>query len=153
MIFAYPDETIGDALNKMSQRGFGRLPVVSRDDPSHLVGIIQRRDIIEAYQIALTKRAEIQQRTARIKIRNIDGTEFLDLEVAGNSPVVGKPISEIAPLLPLECILISVRRDGRILIPNGNTVMLAGVKLTAFTRSADVENVYQVFFSQQAGEP
>jgi len=153
LIFAYPDETIGDALNKMSQRGFGRLPVVSRDDPSHLVGIIQRRDIIEAYQIALTKRAEIQHRTARIKIRNIDGTEFLDLEVASNSPVVGKPISEIAPLLPLECILISIRRDGRLLIPNGNTLMLAGDKLTAFARSADVEKVYQVFFSRQAGEP
>jgi len=153
LIFAYPDDTIGDALNKMSQRGFGRLPVVSKDDPSHLVGIIQRRDIIESYQIALTKRAEIQQRTARIKVRNIDGTEFLDLEVASNSPVVGKPISEIAPHLPSECILISIRRNGKILIPNGNTILLAGDKLTAFARSADVENVYQVFFTHQAGEP
>ena len=152
LIFAYPDETIGDALNKMSQRGFGRLPVVSREDPSHLVGIIQRRDIIESYQIALTKRAEIQHRTARIKVRNIDGTEFLDLEVASNSPVMGKTISEIAPHLPSECILISIRRDGRILIPNGNTILMAGDKLTAFARSVDVENVYQVFFSQQAGE-
>jgi CIC family chloride channel protein len=152
LIFAYSDDTIGDALNKMSQRGFGRLPVVSKEDPSHLVGIIQRRDIIEAYQIALTKRAEIQQRTARIKIRNIDGTEFLDLEVASNSPVAGKPISEIASLLPLECILVSIRRNGKILIPNGNTILLAGDKLTAFARSADVETVYQVFFSQQAGE-
>ena len=153
LIFAYPDDTIGDALNKMSQRGFGRLPVVSKDDPSHLVGIIQRRDIIESYQIALTKRAEIQQRTARIKVRNIDGTEFLDLEVASNSPVVGKPISEIAPHLPSECILISIRRNGKILIPNGNTILLAGDKLTAFARSADVENVYRVFFTHQAGEP
>ena len=152
LIFAYPDDTIGDALNKMSQRGFGRLPVVSKDDPSHLVGIIQRRDIIESYQIALTKRAEIQQRTARIKVRNIDGTEFLDLEVASNSPVVGKPISEIAPHLPSECILISIRRNGKILIPNGNTILLAGDKLTAFARSADVEKVYQVFFYQEAVE-
>jgi len=152
LTFSYPDETIGDALNKMSQRGFGRLPVVSRDDPSHLVGIIQRRDIIESYQIALTKRAEIQHRTARIKVRNIDGTEFLDLEVASNSPVADKPVSEIAPLLPSECILISIRRNGKILIPNGNTILLAGDKLTAFARSADVENIYQVFFSQKASE-
>jgi CIC family chloride channel protein len=152
LVFAYPEETIGDALNKMSQRGFGRLPVVSKEDPSHLIGIIQRRDIIEAYQIALTKRAEIQQRTARIKVRNIDGTEFLDLEIASSSPVIGKPVSEIAPLLPPECILVSIRRNGKILIPNGNTVILAGDKLTAFARSADVENVYQVFFSQQTAK-
>jgi CIC family chloride channel protein len=152
LILAYPDESIGDALNKMSQRGFGRLPVVSKEDPSHLVGIIQRRDIIESYQIALTKRAEIQQRTARIKVRNIDGTEFLDLEIASNSPITGKPISEIALLLPPECILISIRRNGKILIPHGNTIMLAGDKLTAFARSADVENIYQVFFSQTEAE-
>ena len=148
LVFSYPDETIGDALDKMSRRGFGRLPVVSRDDPFHLVGIIQRRDIIEAYQIALTKRAEIQQRTERIKIRNIDGTEFLELEVASNSPVVGKTISEIASRLPSECILISIRRNGRILIPHGSTKLLEKDKLTAFARSTDVEAVYGVFFDE-----
>ncbi|MCF6278262.1 MAG: chloride channel protein [Anaerolineales bacterium] len=139
----YPDESIGDALNKMSRRGFGRLPVISRDDPQHLLGLIQRRDIIESYQIALTKRAEIQHRTQRMKMRNLDGAEFVELVLKDNSPATGKTIGEIACTLPHECILISIRRDGKMLIPHGETQLQAGDQLTAFTRSEDVEMLHK----------
>jgi len=141
----YPDESIGDALNKMSRRGFGRLPVISREDSGHLLGLIQRRDIVEAYKIALTKRAEIQQRTQRMKTRNIDGTEFVELTLKEDSAAIGKNIGEIANTLPHECILISIRRDGKVLIPHGETQLKVGDQLTAFTRSEDVEELYQSF--------
>ena len=139
----YPDESIGDALNKMSQRGFGRLPVISRDDPKHLLGLIQRRDLVESYKIALTKRAEIQHRTKRMKIRNIDGTEFVELSLNDDSQATGQMVCEIANDLPHECILISIRRDGKVLIPHGETLLEAGDQLTAFTRSEDVEKLYK----------
>jgi len=139
----YPDESIGDALDKMSQRGFGRLPVISREDPEHLLGLIQRRDIVESYRIALTKRAEIQHRTQRLKIRNIDGTEFVELILKENSPATGKTVGEIANALPHECILISIRREGNLLIPHGNTELRRGDQLTAFIRSKDVEKLYE----------
>lgn len=139
----YPDENIGDALNKMSQRGYGRLPVVSREDPEHLLGLIQRRDIVESYKIALTKRAEIQHRTQRMKIRNIDGTEFVEIILKENSPATGKTVGEIANALPNECILISIRREGNVLIPHGDTELQRGDQLTAFIRSKDVEKLYE----------
>jgi chloride channel protein, CIC family len=139
----YPDESIGDTLNKMSRRGFGRLPVISRDDSKHLLGLIQRRDIIESYQLALTKRAEIQHRTQRMKTRNLDGTEFIELILKENSSATGKTVGEIASTLPHECILISIRREGNVLIPHGETELQAGDQLTAFIRSEDVENLYK----------
>lgn len=138
----YPNESIGSALNKMSRRGFGRLPVISREDPEHLLGLVLRRDIVEAYKIALAKRAEIQQRTQRMKMRNIDGTEFIELMLKENSPAIGKTVSEIASTLPHECILISIRRDGLVLIPHGETQLQIGDQITAFTRSEDVERLY-----------
>ena len=141
--FIYPDESIGDALNKMSQRGFGRLPVISRDESGHLLGLIQRRDIVEAYQIARTKRAEIQHRTQRMKVRNIDGTEFVELILKENSLATGRTVGEIASTLPHECILISIRREGNMLIPHGETELQTGDQLTAFIRSEDVENFYK----------
>ena len=139
----YPDESIGDALNKMSRRGFGRLPVISRDNPKHLLGLVQRQDIVEAYQIALTKRAEIQHRTQRMKIRNIDGTEFVELTLKADSPAIGKTVLEIAGALPHESILISIRHEGKVLIPHGETKLQIGDQLTAFTRSEDVEELYK----------
>ena len=139
----YPDENIGEALNKMSSHGFGRLPVVARDDPKHLVGLIQRRGIVKAYNLGLTKRAEIQHRTKRMQMRNIDGTEFIDLVLTDESSAVGKSIGEIAAKLPHECILISIRRDGKVLIPHGQTELLSGDQITAFIQSKDTEKLYQ----------
>ena len=138
----YPNESIGSALNKMSRRGFGRLPVISREDPEHLIGLVLRRDIVEAYKIALTKRAEIQHCTQRMKMRNIDGTEFIELMLKEDSPATGKTVSEIASTMPHECILISIRRDGLVLIPHGETQLQIGDQITAFTRSEDVERLY-----------
>jgi len=143
LLITYPDENIGDVLNKMSRQGFGRLPVVSRDDQKHLVGLIQRRDIIEAYNLALTKRAEIQHRTKRMQMRNIDGTEFVDLVLDDTSIAVGKKVSEIAENLPYDCILISIRRGRKVLIPHGQTEVQSGDQITALTQSKDVEKVYR----------
>lgn len=142
LLKVYPDENIGDALNRMSRRGYGRLPVVSREDDGHLLGLIQRRDIIEAYQLALTKRSEIQQRTQRMQMRNIAGTEFIDVNISAESSANGKSIIELAEKLPHDCILISVRRDGQMLIPHGGTKLQANDQLTAFIQSKDVEQFY-----------
>ena len=49
LFVAYPDETIGDVLTRLGVRGLGRMPVVSREDPNHLLGMIRRADIISAY--------------------------------------------------------------------------------------------------------
>lgn len=42
---AYPDETLDDVWGRMAEHGIGRLPVVSRGDPSRLVGFITKGDL------------------------------------------------------------------------------------------------------------
>jgi CIC family chloride channel protein len=147
----YPDENLGDALNKMSRHGFGRLPVVSREDPQHLVGLVQRRDVIEAYNLGLTKRAEIQHRTMRMKMRNIDGTEFVDLTIDDDSVAIGKKIAELAEKLPNDCIFVSIRRNGKVLIPHGENQLLSGDQVTAFVQSKDVEKLYECLHGAKQG--
>jgi CIC family chloride channel protein len=49
----YPDELLENALHRMSRMGVGRLPVVTRDDPTHLVGMLGREAIAAAYQSGL----------------------------------------------------------------------------------------------------
>ncbi len=41
----YPDETLDDAWERMGELGIGHLPVVSRNDPSKIVGFITKGDI------------------------------------------------------------------------------------------------------------
>lgn len=128
----YPDESIGQVLRRMSQRGFGRLPVISQENNSQLVGFINRETIIKAYDVGLVRRANLQNKTQQMQLKNLDGTEFMELTLTTEQAAVGKTIQQIAPNLPHECVLVSIRRNGRLLIPHGDTVLMAGDQITAF---------------------
>jgi CIC family chloride channel protein len=129
----------------MAKLGIGRMPVVSREDNRHLVGWIRRDDILNAYNLALTRKAEIQQHTKQMQLRNVDGTEFTELALAANDRAVGKEVKSLADKLPPDGVLIAIRRDGRVLIPHGDTVFQAGDLVTAFIQSDQVEVLYECF--------
>ena len=128
----YPDESIGQVLRRMSRRGFGRLPVVSRENHRHLEGFINRETIIKAYDVGLIRRANLQNKTQQMQLKNLDGTEFVQYILQPEQLAVGKTIQQLAPNLPHECVLVSIRRNGRLLIPHGDTVLMAGDQITAF---------------------
>ena len=44
-----PSRSVADAALEMARRGVGRIPVVAEDDPSRLVGIVSRSDVLNAY--------------------------------------------------------------------------------------------------------
>lgn len=127
---------------RMGQRGFSRLPVVTYEDPRRVVGMIRQEEIIRAYNLALTRRSELQHRAKRSQLRIDDETEFVDMVLHSSDRAVGKTIEEIGPELPQECILISIRRGGKMLIPHGNTVFQHGDDITAFVASKDFEALH-----------
>ena len=49
LIVAYPDETVRQALIRMMSSNIGRLPVVDRPQPNHIVGYLSRGNIMAAY--------------------------------------------------------------------------------------------------------
>jgi len=51
------DDNLYTALGKISRKDFSTMPVVSPDDPTELVGIVTRRDIIGAYEKAVLKKS------------------------------------------------------------------------------------------------
>ena len=55
------NDNVYDALGKIVSQDFSILPVVSSDDQAKLLGIITRRDIMNAYNTALSKKALINQ--------------------------------------------------------------------------------------------
>ena len=145
LLVCYPDETLGTVLARMGTRGLGRIPVVDRDHPQVLLGLIRREDIIRAYRLALTRRAEIQHRLKRMGMRNLDGTEFVEFTLKEGDGAIGKMLSDLASPLPNDCVLISLRRDARLIIPHGDTVFEAGDHITAFVACDKVEDVFRTF--------
>jgi H+/Cl- antiporter ClcA len=51
----YPDEPLRAAVNRMAETGFTRLPVVQRDNPQELVGIVSLNDLLKARVHNLTE--------------------------------------------------------------------------------------------------
>ncbi len=50
------DDNLFDAMEKITSRDFSILPVVSSDDTHQLLGVLTRRDMISAYNRAITKK-------------------------------------------------------------------------------------------------
>ena len=137
IMIAYEDEALSDALQRMGTRDINKLPVVSRLDPATVVGVVRRRDIIRAYNTALSRRARDQIDEDQLQLRSIDNTKFLELEIQATSQAAGRTLAEIGPTLPYECVVVSIRRQGVVLIPHGDTILQTGDQVNFFLRQSD----------------
>jgi H+/Cl- antiporter ClcA len=54
-VVAYPDETLRHAADRMLARDHGVLPVVARDDPERLVGLVTQFDLLRAHERVLVE--------------------------------------------------------------------------------------------------
>jgi CIC family chloride channel protein len=54
-IVTYPDDQLEDAIDLMIRSGVGRLPVVDRDDPTRLVGMLSRGSLATAHKAVLAE--------------------------------------------------------------------------------------------------
>jgi chloride channel protein, CIC family len=55
LILCYPNESLKMALERLGERNIGRIPVVEKEDKTHLLGLITRKSIISAYNKELIK--------------------------------------------------------------------------------------------------
>jgi chloride channel protein, CIC family len=65
-VVAFPDEPLRSVVYRMAETGLTRMPVVERDDPSHLVSVISLRDLLGARVQALEEERD-RERTLRIR--------------------------------------------------------------------------------------
>jgi CIC family chloride channel protein len=151
VLLAYDDEPLSEALQRIAVRDVNKMPVVTRQEPTRVVGVIRRRDIIKAYNIALTRRARGQQKEAQLLLRQIDDTEFLEVEIEPGSPADGRSLAALAADLPHECVIISVRRHQTVLIPHGDTVLRAGDLVSAFLHRRDESRLRDCLLGRPAG--
>ena len=141
---AFPDETLNIALRRMSRRDVGRLPVVARENPRKLLGILRRQDIIHAYDIALTRRISQRHREASVRLDALTPArlDITDVGVESYSPAEDKAMKEIP--FPRESVIASVRRGTQVFIPRGETVLRAGDILVVVAKGAARDEVLQL---------
>jgi len=139
LLTAYADESIGAALRRMGNRNIGRLPVIARDNPRHLLGVLRRADIVRAYDLALTRRAATRHRAHQVQVEALSGVSAVEIAIAPQAACVGRRISAVN--WPKEAVIASIRRKRTVLIPHGETVLQAGDVLVLVIEGNAVDEI------------
>lgn len=141
MVTVFADETVGTALQRMAPRDISRLPVVARENPRQLVGLIRRNDIVRAYEVGILRRQEARQRAESLSGVRDGRFEFIDIPLTSEAHTPGKTIAELD--LPRQVVLVSIRRGRQLVIPHGDTRLQAGDVITALCQRGYSEEVRQ----------
>ncbi|HVL99371.1 MAG TPA: chloride channel protein [Egibacteraceae bacterium] len=126
-----PEDPVFRAVRRMGAIDAGRLPVVAAEDHSRLVGMVGRADVVKAYQRAVTRSLGVQQRQQSSRLRDLAGTQFVELVVAPDAEATGRAVRDV--VWPPRTILTNVRRNGEAIMPNGDTVLEAGDEVVVLT--------------------
>lgn len=143
VLVAHPDEPVWAALKRLGTRDVGRLPVVDRQNPKQLVGAIRRHDIVRAYKVGIGRKLEMQAKAEHLRLGRLTGTEFVNVAVLPQSPAAHRAVRELN--LPEDCLLVSIFRDSKVLIPHGTTRLLPGDRLAALVKKEHVKEFQQNF--------
>jgi CIC family chloride channel protein len=139
LVFAHPEETVQQALERMSYRDIGRLPVVDPSHPTKLVGWISRADIIRAYERALTRRVAVQQQVTQARLGVTARVEVVECVVEAGSALAGKTLVRVR--WPEDSLVASIQRGGRLIIPHGSTELRIGDQLVVIARREDEDAI------------
>ena len=142
LVTAYDDEPMWTALRSLGTRDVGRLPVVKRGAEQELVGVVRRKDIIQAYNTAIIQRARHQSRSERQQLGKIIDSEFIELEIPPQASVVGKRVSEIQ--LPDDCLIVSIQRGRKLYIAHGYSTLESGDVLTVISGEGSADEVRKI---------
>lgn len=123
-VLAYADEPLAQAVRRMSRADVGRLPVVDRQQPSHLVGMLRRSDVVRAYNLAVTRRAAERHTAGKRRLDAYTGLTVSDFMVQPGSHCDGRTLAEIA--WPQSGLVASIRRGQEVIVPHGETRLLGG---------------------------
>ncbi len=150
LLVAYPDETIGAALRRMGARDVGRMPVVARENPRQLLGLLRSADLVRAYDAALAQRATLRHRAHQVRLGALSGVLVEEVQVQSGSACAGKHVKEIA--WPRDTVISSLRRGRQVIVPDGGTLLRAGDVLVIVSEQALSAAVRQLCASPAAAD-
>lgn len=135
-IVAYPDEPMWRAIRRLAEHRLGRLPVVERNAPQRLLGMIRRHDVIRAYDAAIMRRIEGQHRSERLKLGKLFKSRYVEMEIEPGSPPDGRAVRDLK--LPETSLVVAIQRGHQTIVPHGSTVLQAGDRITLIVTDENI---------------
>jgi len=140
----YPDDTLHRALRLFGSHDIGVLPVVERNNPQRVLGVLERSQAIGAYYRVSQGQLQPRRSGALPEEQEWSGPEVVEWEVAPNSKIANTTLRELQ--LPQDCSLIMIRRYDELIIPHGDTTLRPGDRVVAIV-TADGKNALNFYLS------
>ena len=118
------------ALEALTEAPLSWVPVLDSD--RHVVGTLSLSDLMRAY------RRELLASVARVSDLG-PGSVGFEVKITADSPAAGKKLR--AAGLPKGVIVTSITRGGEVVLPSGDTVIVAGDRLSLLGESTGVEKI------------
>jgi len=130
---AYPDESLEGALRRAGALDVGRIPVVDRKDSGKLLGLLRRGDIVRAYSQVLSEPESHIREMDRKRVEHVTQSRVVEFNLAEEDVAVGETLKDLD--LPPECLIVSIERGNRVVIPKGDTRLAAHDRIVALAPS------------------
>ena len=148
LVYILSTDTMAKALNIMSRHHLSHIPVVDPVNKKQLIGLIHISDIIEAYNRAINKKAQLQLKSEALRLGKLSNFNINNYSISEYSNISGKTIGEVN--FPHHCLILSLRRGKKVHIPDGFTKLEPGDQLTIITEkntSNELENLLNGYIS------
>jgi CIC family chloride channel protein len=146
VITAFPNENLRVVMQRMAPRDLSRVPVVSRENQRELLGMIRRNDIIRAYQTETARRGPALGQLAGFP----PGTRHVQLQVPQDTPMQGKCLAELH--FPENYLVIHIQREGRSILPHGDTCLEPADVITFLVKEGDVNSLEAFWLKSHQGQ-
>jgi CIC family chloride channel protein len=130
LITCWPDERLREVLQRLRAQDVGQIPVVARDDPGRLLGVLRRREILWAYGELASEHTSLLERTGA----DLPAGESVKIELEVRpeyASLCDRPVAGLG--IPEDCLCILLRRADRSIVPRGRTVVEPGDVLVLVT--------------------
>lgn len=138
LLIAYTDQTLHEAISLFALRDVRQVPVVRREAPRMIIGMLRRSDIVRSYSAGVVRRTEREQQRdhgpraedhlqpAIGSVESVgsgtvpdsdDSPRYHRLQIDPEMPAVGKVIRELG--LPDGVLIVAIERNGTTIVPHG----------------------------------
>lgn len=141
---ARPDESAGEALERMARLGVEIMPVVSPHSPTRVAGLVTQTSLVRGYYQALERERTRDQAHEELRLRDLTGQEIVEVRVFPTSQLAHHTLKDAA--FPPNCVVVGIRRAGRTVFPKGDTTLEPGDVVVANVetrRSAEFRALFQ----------
>jgi len=142
VLTAFPDETLDEALRRFGALDVGRIPVVDQQNPRRVLGVLRRSDIVQAYARAQAEKLKVQHHLERLRMESQIGATLHQIDLRSGDPAIGKRLKDLG--LPADCVIVSIHRGDRLVVPRGDSRLLPGDRLTVLAQEATLDRLNKI---------